>query len=697
MKKLLVAIAVLFFSIGFSQQKTWDGDLNNPEHGWHETPSLKRVEIANSTLILTSPPPGGLKVLNNLNMDKSKDFTIEYTARLVGGSTYDFVVNTDDNGNSGYYINLSEKMVRINKFDGLNYHTQAKHKLGYFNYGVNHTLTIEKTDGHVKVWLRQMGRRIPVLDEKMKWVQDRNSFGFHLESGVGSKAKLYVTDVNAKYYTKELASVSAEVSEQFESGRESVGSAINTEFEELGPVISSDGNTLFFTRQNLLSTKSYDRIMQSDALGGVWVKAENTLGSVNGKFHASIIQISPDGKKMYVQGYFKNGKPVKGGISVSNLYGNTWSTPIGIEIDHAKNKSEHISEYITSDGRILVTALENAHSHGGTDLFVSFVNADGGFSGTINLGKVVNTHGDEGAPYLCSDNQTLFFASNGHDGYGDMDIFMTKRLDETWENWSEPVNLGPEVNSSKWDAYMTVPANGAFAYYVSYKGTVGGGDIFRIQLDESFKPDPVIILNGVVKDLDTKLPLKAKVIYKDLKSGKVIGEVESDPTTGAYQVVLPYKSEYAIYADAGDYFSKRDTMNLTSLTEFKELHKDLFLKKIQIGATIELSNVFFVQSKSVFMPGSFDELNKLLSLMKENPTMKIKINGHTDVQGSKDKNLELSQQRADKVRDYLIEKGISKSRIKTEGFGGNKPIYRVPKNREEHDANRRVEFTILEG
>jgi outer membrane protein OmpA-like peptidoglycan-associated protein len=340
-------------------------------------------------------------------------------------------------------------------------------------------------------------------------------------------------------------------------------------------------------------------------------------------------------------------------------------------------------------------------TYGDQDLYVSFRQKQNVWSKPVNLGPVINSSKVEFAPFLASDNKTLYFSSNGHGGYGESDIFYTKRLDDSWQNWSEPINIGGDVNTPSWDGYYAVAAKGDYAYFVS---TAGGlkkvnlnptdEDIFRIALKEEVRPDPVILITGRVLNSKTKEPIEANIFYESLPLSKEDGIAISDPNAGTYKITLPAGKKYGFRAESEGFLSVSRNEDFSEITEYTEIDRDLLLTPIEVGQIIQLNNLFFVQSKAEILPESMPELERLYNLMMEQPALQIELGGHTDNQGIYAANLRLSQERADAVMEFLVEKGVPKKRIKAVGDGPSKPVA-SNKNPETRKQNRRVEIKIL--
>jgi outer membrane protein OmpA-like peptidoglycan-associated protein len=299
-------------------------------------------------------------------------------------------------------------------------------------------------------------------------------------------------------------------------------------------------------------------------------------------------------------------------------------------------------------------------------------------------------------PYLAADGVTLYFSSNRPGGLGDNDIWMTKRLDNSWQKWTDPVNLGAPINTPEWDAFFTLDAGGEYAYLTNSTDTYGESDIVRVKLLEKEKPDPVVLVSGNVYNKKTGEPLSASLVYEILPDGTEAGNGISNPEDGSFKMVLPFDQNYMIRATADKFFAQSENLNLDSLVQagYKEIHKDLYLVPIEIGQVVRLNNVFFDFDKWDLRPESFVELDRVVKLLNENPAIVIEMSAHTDSYGSDEYNYTLSDNRARSVMDYILSKGIDPLRITSKGYGELVPVAPndSPENRQ---LNRRVEFKIM--
>jgi outer membrane protein OmpA-like peptidoglycan-associated protein len=485
-----------------------------------------------------------------------------------------------------------------------------------------------------------------------------------------------------------------------------LGPGVNSSYTEVLPVISPDGRTLYFDRKdhpnNIANPDKpgtiYDDIYKSrKGDDGQWKEAVNVGKPLNNGSHNFVNSISPDGNTMLLANtYNADGSPKGAGASITRrIKGQGWSIPEELKIEGFNNNNAYVSFFMSNNNSVLLMSIEDNDSYGEKDIYVSFPKEDGGWTKPANVGADLNTMVGEYSPTLASDNTTLYFASKGHYGYGGYDIYMTKRLDDTWKRWSKPVNLGPKVNTVDSDMAFSIPASGKEVYIYSWNGDATKSDIFHLDLGESksIKPNPVYLISGKVYNAKTKKPIHADILYEILPGGKQAGTAGSDPDDGSYKIVLPAGKHYGYFAQAKGYMAIHENLDIPEITEYTEIQKDLYLVPIEVGQQVNMKNVFFEQGKPVMLSTSYPELDRLVRILTNNPTIEIRVDGHTDNQGDAKKNMELSQQRVDVVKDYLVNKGINAKRITTKAFGGTKPIASNA-TEETRKLNRRVEFTI---
>jgi outer membrane protein OmpA-like peptidoglycan-associated protein len=477
---------------------------------------------------------------------------------------------------------------------------------------------------------------------------------------------------------------------KFYSDAERLSVNVNSGYEEVAPVISPDGRTLFFDRKDFPPHHNDDEIWYSPLdTNGYWSKAIHFPEPINNAGENAISSITPDGNTILLNGqYFKDGSRAEG-ISFSHRTVGGWSFPENGKIKNYYNLDRYINYYQTNDGKKLFMNVRREDSRGTSDLYISFLQNDGTWTEPKNLGATINSTGRECCAFLASDNATLYFASDGFNGFGSYDIYMSRRLDDTWQKWSTPLNIGRPVNSDAWDAYYTIPAKGDYAYFVR------GGDIYRVRLSPEQKPNPVILVYGTVYNQKTKTFLPdASVHYEFLTGGNEAGIARTNPADGEYKIILPQGNAYGFRAEAQGFISVNDNLDATNLKEYTEIKRDLYLVPVEVGQVVRINNIFFDFGKSTLKSESFSELNRVVDFLNTNPTVSIELSGNTDNIGSDADNLRLSDDRAKAVVEYLTSKGIIFARLTAKGYGETKPV--ATNDTEEGKAlNRRVEFVIL--
>ena len=483
---------------------------------------------------------------------------------------------------------------------------------------------------------------------------------------------------------------------QFNTEPENLGPNVNSAYSDLSPHITPDGKTLFISRYPENNNGKNNIWVSSLQEDGTWSIAKNVGTPLNVQGSSTSVQsITPDGNTLLLSNIYRyfDGSVSGGGCSISWRQRGGWAFPKAQTIDKFENKNQYVNYCLSNSGRFLLMAIEKKKGYGEKDLWVSFKELENNWSKPVNLGAIVNTKGGEFSPFLAADDKTLYFASDGHKGFGDADVWMSKRLDDTWTNWSTPINLGDQINTPDFDAYFSIDAAGEYAYFASAKSGQGKSDIFRIKMPQEAKPDPVVLIYGKVYDKKTGEPIKANISYELLPSGIEVGTASTSPEDDVYKIVLPYGKNYGFMASASNYYSITENLDLNHLTEYKELEVNLYLAPIEKNEAIRLNNIFFEFGKATLKEESYPELTRLIKLLNDNPTINIEISGHTDNVGSDDDNLELSKNRAASVVKYLTQNGIKAGRLTSQGYGETKPLA-TNDTEEGRQLNRRVEFMV---
>lgn len=511
---------------------------------------------------------------------------------------------------------------------------------------------------------------------------------------------------------------------------DNLGSSINTEFNEYGAVISADESVMMFTarkpdtyggKKDEYLNEHFEDIYQSEKqVDGTWTKSKGLPPPVNTENHDAVSGLSADGQKLIIYLGRKN----NGDLFESDLEGTMWGEPesFGKEVN---TKDYHESSACYSpDGNSLYFVSDRPGGLGAHDIYVSVKDAKGNWGEAKNLGTTINTQFDEEGVYMHPDGKTLYFSSEGHNSIGGHDIFKTV-FDVTTQSWSKPENLGYPVNTTDSDVFFVISADGRHGYYTSvnvkekkardlYIITFLGPEKQMVLNNEDnllasaqapiseiviaptivVKEAQLTILKGVIRDALTKAPLEAEIEIVDNQANKVIATFKSNSSTGKYLVSLPAGKNYGIAVKKTDYLFHSENFDIPATAAFQEVEKDVDLKNLAVGKKIVLKNIFFDTDKATLRPESTAELNRLIKLMNDVPTLKIEISGHTDSQGSDEHNQGLSERRAKAVVDYLINAGVPTSRMVSAGYGETRPIA-TNENAEGRQLNRRTEFEVL--
>ncbi len=282
---------------------------------------------------------------------------------------------------------------------------------------------------------------------------------------------------------------------------ENLGTAINTRYSELLPVIAPDGNTIFFCRRgDPRNTGGPTEDIWHAVRGpdGQWQPAINLGPPLNNRGINFLCSILPDGKTALVGGKYLPDGRIAPGASLTRFDGMNWSFPKPLQIQDFHNRGRFVNYFLAADGRTLLMAIQRDDGYGGMDIFVSFLQPDSTWSRPLNLGPTINTAADEFTVFLAPDGKTLYFSSEGHNGYGSADLFISRRLDDSWTSWTKPQNLGPVINSPNWDGYFSIPATADYGYFVSVENSQGREDIFRVKLLPSMQPQISIVVGDTV-------------------------------------------------------------------------------------------------------------------------------------------------------------------------------------------------------
>ena len=477
-----------------------------------------------------------------------------------------------------------------------------------------------------------------------------------------------------------------------------LGDSINTEFDEFVNGITADGERLYFTRWDprtklLGSEENYnEEFYVSSRVDSSWRKALNLGPPVNSEGNEGALSISPDGNLIFFAACNRDDGLGSCDIYQSKRIGKHWSEPenLGEKVNSPQWDSQ---PSFSSDGKTLYFASKRPGGKGSSDIWKTVRNSDGSWNTPVNLGDSVNTTAEEMAPFIHADDQTLYFSSKGHLGLGGYDLFFTRKKADG--SWQKAVNMGYPINTSADEITLVINAKGDLAYISSDKlGGKGKQDIYQFPLYKDARPLMTTYFKGIVFDEETKAKLSAHFELIDLTTRKTVAESQSDRITGEFLLVLPTERNYALNVSLNGYLFYSDNFMLTGINSKSDpFIRNIPLKPIKIGEAVVLKNIFFDTDKFILKDESVAELEKLLMLLKKNPSLKIEISGHTDNVGSAEHNHELSRNRAKAVYDYLVQQQIAPARLSYEGYGFDKPI--DDNSTEPGRANnRRTEFRV---
>jgi outer membrane protein OmpA-like peptidoglycan-associated protein/tetratricopeptide (TPR) repeat protein len=468
-----------------------------------------------------------------------------------------------------------------------------------------------------------------------------------------------------------------------------MGDSINTEVSEYYPTVSLDGNTLTFTRR--VHDTNEDFYESSRMPDGAWSKARSLPGNINTNENEAAQSESIDGQWLIFNICNSPGGFGSCDIYISYRTPDGWSAPENMG-DSINSEFWEAAPSLSPDKRDLYFSSSRPGGYGGSDLYVSHRLLNGHWSAAENLGPTINTIGEESTPFIHADNSTLYFNSTGHPGYGDNDLFVSRK--GPGGRWGKPQNLGYPINTIENDGALVVAADGRTAYYTSERtDTRGELDIYTFELREDVRPAQTLWVKGKVFDRSTRKGLPSSVVLTDLSTKQAISNLQTDET-GNYLITLPKGKDYAFNVNRKGYLFYSENFSLKDEQGDTAFHIDIPLQPIEANAAIILKNIFFDPNKFEVKPESQVELDEVVQLLKDNPTIKIQINGHTDNSGNEADNKVLSENRARAVTAYLVTKGIAPARLASKGWGDTQPVADNT-NTQGRAQNRRTEMTVI--
>lgn len=517
---------------------------------------------------------------------------------------------------------------------------------------------------------------------------------------------------------------------------EKLNSGINTEaYDETNPVVSKDGLTIYFTRvghpnfnrtlmddntdlSTTLSFADYQQELSSiyRTISGkpvrdvssnnfnqdIWIarwqkgdfsNIEHPDYPLNSALPNSICSLTSDPNKfIIVNEFYKDGSMYRGFSTIQDLGNGNWSFPKPLFIYDYFTQGNAVNLTMDEDGRIIIMSLKRPSGKGDNDLYVSMKVADNLFSTPLPLGSTINTSYRESTPFISRDGQFLYFSSNRPGGYGGSDIYVARRLDDTWQNWSEPALLPMPINSASDDSQPFVNEATGYVYFTSRRD--GSSDIFRISFHPVREEERKKLLIIHVINALSGQPLDAKIACGRQEDGFYTKTI--DATAGKANYSFVEEDNLILKPKKKGYKADKVDINLSDMykDEATIAEVTLYMEPETETERFTLDNIYFEQSLPIIKAESYSVLDQIIPIFKRRPDLKISISGHTDNIGRESDLIDLSQKRADAIKDYLVQKGgISPDRITTVGKGRSMPV-NDNSTEEKRAKNRRVEFTV---
>lgn len=491
---------------------------------------------------------------------------------------------------------------------------------------------------------------------------------------------------------------------------------IDTDYLEIRPLISADGNTLYFSRRKGGGSGKRKKdqdiyVAHKNPVDGNWGEAERLGGHLNNKRWNAVAGVNPNGKELVLFNTYKKTENVP--LVRTVRYGGSWSAPQEIHIQEYENFSPYSDFFLDFKQGVLLMAIQPYETKGEQDLFISFPDGVNGWTKPLNMGPVVNSEAADFAPFMGSDGRTLFFSSYGHYTQGGSDIFMSVRLDDSWTNWSVPVNLGPQINTVGDENYFSIDQDFVNLYFSSQKSGEASGPIMKVALPEDFTA-----ING---------PVLANLKEEEIQIIMDSGNFEVSPngrTTNSEGVafkswqkevasVEPQSKPPLAAPESGAVGSmpgrrvpkERPAAEVKSLISSEAaavldyLQRELPGIDFSISLKGDTTEYKLVQDilydfNSIYVGGEYQHrLNIIANVLKNRQDLKVQLIGHTDNIGSEKANERVARLRVDNVLLYLAGRGVSRSRVEVIGAGRSKPV--APNvSAGGRRLNRRVETII---
>ncbi len=509
--------------------------------------------------------------------------------------------------------------------------------------------------------------------------------------------------------------------ELFGEPAENLGPLVNSVVPDQLPLIAPDGRTLYFARKyhpRNTGGEGRDDIWVAElAADGAWGAPRNVGAPLNNEHHNFAAWISPDGSRMLLPHDYdraESGNAFRVSMARRRLDRQGWNAPVVQQVPDLYNRSEFTCLHMNPEGTVMLLALEREEGLGGLDLYACFHQGGKRWSAPVHLGPTVNTAGMEGSVHLAADGRTLYFASNGLPGHGGYDMYLSRRLDDSWTRWSEPVGLGPRINTDGDDYYYSLPASGEYAYFATERDSYGGADLYRIRLPRGARPDPITYLEARVLRADRDEPLPAR-----LTTPRAVWTM--DTAVGRAVVIAPRSGDSAeavVVIEARGFFPRILDLEAREPapeawmdhpedepdpvvppaapvdSAFRNVATDIRLVPLAVGHTVRLHGVYFTANQAALRAESRTELDRVADFLRARPGLRVEVGGHTNGLPGAAFCQELSDARAKRVVAYLVEHGVDRDQLEWKGYGKTEPVA-SNETLEGRQQNQRVELTIL--
>lgn len=505
---------------------------------------------------------------------------------------------------------------------------------------------------------------------------------------------------------------------------------VNSAFDDYGPMLNASEDKLIFTsaRDSTFFDKRnkvlFEEILISELKDGEWSAPQKISSNINNKFHDAAASLSRDGKTLII--YYGEGS---GDLYRSDFDGKEWSKPTNMGEFINGPASNETSGCFTPDGKKFYFASDRPDGYGGLDIYVAEINQFGEWNNAENLGPLINTPGNEDAPFIFNDS-TLYFGSDTHPGLGNYDIFKAER---SKGKWLKPTNLGYPINTAEYENFFHLSEDKKRGYYASVRQEgVGRTDLCMVTFMEPEIPvvemdkevvdiapvtekevvsdafvDPLIslqkdlgiatALKGKVIDATSSAPLRAQIVLINNETNTIIARVYSSSESGEFTIDIPHGGNFGINTSVDGYLFNSMNFEVPTFSEYQEIDTHILMAKAETGSKIVLKNVFFDSGKSDLKKESLGELERIVALLEKNQALRLQVNGHTDSAGDDALNKALSLKRAQSVVAFLVSKGIAPERLSAVGFGEERPLVSNDDEMEGREINRRTEIEIVGG